>query len=514
MLTACYLIVSSLFASSLLIASPALSEVRLPSVWGDGMVIQRNEPVTMRGSAEPGEQVTVTFAGSRVSAVTGADGSWLLTLPPKEAGGPYVMYVTGKNALVLDNILVGDVWLCGGQSNMQWPLRFCDSAGETLAEAGNPMLRIFVVDKKGAGSPRKDCGGRWDTCSPRSIADFSGTAYHFGETLTDELAIPIGLIQSAWGGTPAEAWVSLPALSNEPALNGIRNGWERILEERPPEIERYYDLTAAWFVFAFECMGQKEPYGKLPDPPEGYDKALWAPSWLYNAMIAPLTGFPIRGVIWYQGESNAGRAHQYRALFPALIKDWQRAWGRDDLPFLFCQLATTGAIAETPGKSAWAELREAQTMAADIPGNEMVVTIDLGGEDVHFRNKREVGRRLALTALGTEYNRDVVYKNPSFQGMAVEGSSVRLRFADAGSGLTTTDGTSPRGFSIAGADSVFVWAEARFDGADIIVRNSAVPAPMAVRYGWANNPGCTVISRDGLPLAPFRSDDFPATAGR
>lgn len=490
-------------------SSPA--DVTLPALYCDNMVVQRGKPVVVYGWADSGERVTVSIGGGKGSAISGSDGAWRVELPPVKAGGPYELTVEGKNRIVLNNVLSGDVWVCSGQSNMQWPLRYTSDAGQEAAAANHPDLRLFVVRKEASGSPRQDCHGQWEPCTFRNAPDFSAAGYYFGRELMRELDVPIGLIQSAWGGTPIEPWISLDTLDGSPDFRRELDGWERIIRERPPEIVEYYDLVSSWFVFAFVCMGQKKPYGKVPDPPEGYDRALWTPSWLFNAMIAPLTHVPVTGILWYQGESNAGRAYRYRTLFPALIEDWRRQWGDDRLPFIYAQLSTTRKRQEKPVESAWAELREAQLMALSLPSTGMAVTVDIGEEDVHFRNKREAGRRLALAALNTAYGHDIVHSGPVYRSVEFRDGRAYIEFDHTGSGLASLDGGTLTGFTVAAADSAFVNAHAAIEDGKVVVWSEDIAVPAAVRYGWSDHPACNLGNTEGLPASPFRTDSRPGT---
>ncbi len=502
-----------LWITVLLIAvpSPLRAAVTLPAVIGDNMVMQRDTTVNIWGWADPGERVTVSFAGSKGSAVAGSDSSWSVSLDPVPAGGPYEMTVQGKNTVTVYDILVGDVWICSGQSNMHWPVKFSADPEREIAAANHPSLRLFYVKNQGAGEPLTDCFGRWEECTPRSADEFSALAYYFGRELNRELDVPVGLVQSSWGGTHIEAWLSLDAIEADPALKYVLDGWEDIVEQKPKAVLDRYDLMSAWFVYCFECMGQKLPYGPIPGPPEGFDRGFGAPSWLYNAMIAPFVPFSIKGFLWYQGESNVGRAYKYRKLMPALINDWRHQWGNDDLPFLFVQLANKNEPDSLPEESPWAELREAQLMALDVPGTGMAVTIDIGeADDVHFKNKQEAGRRLFLAALDTAYGRDVVSSGPLYDSMRIDGDRIIITFSECGSGLTTPGGAQPKGFAIAGSDSVFVWADARIlDSRTVSVQSGGISSPVAVRYGWSNNPDCNLYNRECLPASPFRTDGWP-----
>ncbi len=489
---------------------PSQAEVRLPGLISNDMVLQRNADIRLWGWADPGERVTVRIDNQEKSVTAGSDRRWKLELEPMSAGGPYQMTVSGKNTIVLENILIGEVWVCSGQSNMEWHVKYSADAEREIADGNHPLIRLFMVKKGGAGEPRDDCGGIWTRCTPQTVGEFSGVGYYFGRELMRELDVPVGLIQSAWGGTAAVPWTSFGALRNNPVLRPITEKWTDLSAEKKAEIEDHHDLMAHWFVYCFACMARNVSYGPIPKGDFG------APSWLYNAMIAPLTNATIQGTIWYQGESDSGLAYRYRTLFPTLIQDWRTQWGLGDFPFLFVQLSNFNEPNPEPTESEWSELREAQLMTLELPNTGMAVTIDLGEtDDVHFRNKQDVGRRLALSALRVAYGRDIVHSGPLYDSVSFKSSRAHITFTSTGSGLATKDNEPLKGFAIAGPDSQFVWAEARLDGKNVIVWNNSIPDPVAVRYGWGDNPGCNLYNREELPASPFRTDDWPGkTAGR
>ena len=438
-------------------ASTTWAAVRLPAVIGDNMVLQRGRAVPIWGWADPGEQVTVTLA--RRTAVTKAadDGRWKVAfkeLPPRQ---PLEMTVQGSSGstLTLKNILVGEVWVASGQSNMELPVKVAKEAKREIAAADYPNIRLFTVVKKKAAEPQTDCKGKWVECGPKTVGDFSAVAYYFGRQLYRDLNVPIGLIHTSWGGTPAEFWTSRRALEADPALKSLARGEN---------------------------------------------------SCLYNGMIAPLIPYAIRGAIWYQGESNVGRAYQYRELFPAMIANWRRDWGQGDFPFGFVQLAPYRYGKIDPAR--WAELCEAQRMTLDrVPNTGMAVTVDIGNvQDIHPKNKQEVGRRLALWALAKVYGRKLIYSGPLYKSMAVEGDKVRLDFEHVGSGLTASDGKPLSEFTIAGRDGKFVHATAQIEGDSIVVHSGAVPQPVAVRFAWRDNAQPNLANKEGLPASPFRTD--------
>jgi sialate O-acetylesterase len=634
------------------------AEVRLPAIISDNVVLQQGTKVRIWGNAKPGERVTVTFQNKSTETVGDAQGRWQVFIGPLKNGGPAELTV---NSLTIKNVLVGEVWLCSGQSNMEWPLANTIGAAETMAQANYPEIRMFRVEHHTSAEPLTDLEGHWIVTTPDEVAHFSAVGYFFGRELYQHLKVPIGLINSSWGGTPAEAWTSHDALVSSPELKPILDRYESSLNMPAQAKEAYAQAVAQWeeknlYIDAGnkgEALGYADPATattdwskmdlpqqfetagllidgavwfrrvlELPESWAGKDLVLnltpiddqdvtyfngkkvgsigretpnsymiprkyvvpgslvhggrnviavrvfdsageggfsrggamsiapkgaaesevislrgawdykvelalepkhpdWGsrpeavgvsnqnnPSVLYNAMIAPLVPFAIRGAIWYQGESNAGRAYQYRTLFPIMIRNWRSAWGHE-FPFYFVQLANWHASKAEPDESDWAELREAQTMTLREPQTGMAVTIDIGDEnDIHPRNKVDVGRRLAAWALAGTYGQKIVPSGPLFERFTIEGEKVRIRFKYGG-GLKTSDGGVVKGFAIAGEDRRFVWAEARIDGDAVVVWSPKVLKPVAVRYAWADNPVANLYNGAGLPASPFRTDAWP-----
>jgi sialate O-acetylesterase len=405
-----------------------------------------------------------------------------------QAGGPYTITVAGVDTMTLADVLVGEVWIASGQSNMEWPLaRTRDSVVESNA-AEYPEMRIFRVTHGVSYRPETDVEAEgWSAISPETILPFSAVAYFFGRRLYQELGVPIGLIQTTWGGTPAEAWTSAAGLRAVPDFG---------------EVLATVESRAAQGI-APEALEAPEEDTR-PIPPQRQVTTL------FNAMVAPLVPFTMRGVIWYQGEANAGRAHQYQTLFPTMIEDWRRKWGSGEFPFLFVQLANFRSRQQNPVEpETWPELREAQSMALSLPSTAQAVTIDIGeADDIHPRNKQDVGLRLAVAALNTVYGQGVVYSGPTFRDMTIEDNTIRLHFDHVGGGLVAEDGEL-RGFAIAGEEREFVWANAVIDGETIVVSATDIASPVAVRYAWANNPVISLFNSEGLPASPFRTDDWP-----
>jgi sialate O-acetylesterase len=452
----------------LMTASGAMSAVKLNCLFADGAVLQRDMPVPVWGTANTGERVTVLFGRQKVSTVA-RDGKWMVRLKPLKAGGPYVMTVKGENTITLNNIFVGEVWVCSGQSNMEFPLIAAANATEVIANSANPMLHLCTVKKNVSDTPLDDATISWQECGPGTSPGFSAVGYFFARDLQKALNVPVGIIHSSWGGSFAEAWTSPAVLAKHPELQGISAEIQKI------------------------------------GPPH-------KPSILYNGMLHPLIPFAIRGAIWYQGESNAGRAYMYRTLFPTMIKNWRDDWGEGDFPFLFVQLAPFYTDSAEPGDSAWAELREAQLLTTtDTPKTGMAVITDVGdAKNIHPTRKEPVGARLALAARAIAYGEKIEYSGPVYRSMQIRGDRAILSFDHAGSGLTAKDGDL-KGFAIAGSDHKFVWAHATIQGDKVVVSSERVESPVAVRYGWANCPDVNLFNNDGIPATPFRTDDFPTT---
>ncbi|MEX2300591.1 MAG: sialate O-acetylesterase [Bryobacterales bacterium] len=486
--------------------APASAEVRLPALLSDHMVVQRDRPVHIWGWAEPGERVRVVFNGTGLDDTADGAGRWSVYFAPQQAGGPYEMTVEGANRLTVTDILVGEVWVGSGQSNMEWPVERVNAAEKEIAAAAYPKIRLFQVEHDTAHAPLTDVKGSWQLCTPESVKSFSAVAYFFARDLHQKTGLPFGAIQSAWGGTPAQAWVSPSGMAADPWFIRFRLRWARALEAYPDAMKGYEYARKAWEAEAERVRrtgkeprpGPREPMGPL-HPHQ--------PSALFNAMIAPLTPFAIRGALWYQGENNAENADgfEYRHLFRTLIEDWRKSWGLGEIPFLFVQLANYSRVGEN---SQWPELREAQAMALSLRNTGMAVSIDIGESlDIHPRNKQDVGGRLALAARAMTYGEsDLVYSGPLFRQAAREGSRLRLWFDHVGGGLKARGPLA--GFEVLGPDGFWRPAEARIDGNNtIVVAAPKIGFPVAARYGWSPNPTATLFNAEGLPASPFRSRD-------
>lgn len=445
----------------------ASTEVRPNPVFSDNAVIQRDVPVPVWGTAEDGERITVSIQDHKASTVA-KNGQWRVVLNPLKSGGPFTMTISGKKTLEIKNVLVGEVWLASGQSNMQWPLNRAHEAESEIASSSDPMLRFTTAPRTPSLTPVSETAVKWEESSPQSSPEFSAVAYYFGKELRKVLGCPVGLIDTSWGGTRVETWMSAEALK---------------------PFEGTYD------------RGKSKPGEAL-----NANQA----SVLYNGLISPLIPFPIKGAIWYQGESNAGRAFQYEAMFSAMITDWRKAWAGGDFPFLFVQLAPYGEIHPAPRGSNWAELREAQLRTAqNLSNTAMAVITDYGESDnIHPAHKKPVGERLAFAARALAYGEKLPYRGPSYKSLHVKGDRAVIKF-DTGNGGLVAKGGDLTGFTLAGGDGQYYNARASIQGTRVVVSSPEVPVPVSVRYGWADCPVVNLFNTAGLPASPFRTDNYP-----
>jgi sialate O-acetylesterase len=483
----------------------ARAELQLPALFSDNMVLQQGDSVTVWGWADDGDVVTVQFRGEKVDT-TAHNLKWSLKLRALKAGGPDTLTLSTKTQTrQLTNVLVGEVWVCSGQSNMEFPLSRAFQPEADIATATNGLIRLFHVPKAKMDSPTIGIKASWQVCSPQAVPNFTAVGYYFGRDLQAARKVPVGLIQSDWGGSPAEAWMSREALEINPRYQAEILDSYSIAEKNSRKALVAYEIEKA------EAAKNNQEFKKRA-PGLG-----WKPSELYNGMIAPLIPYAIQGAIWYQGESNAGRAEQYRTLFPDMIRNWRRDWGRDDFPFLCVQLAPFKAIQEQPQESDWAELREAQLLATKVlPKVGMAVITDVGEEnDIHPKKKAPVGARLALAARAMAYGEKITFSGPIYRDMKVESDKIILRFDHVGQGLEARAGEL-KGFALCGEDRKFVLAKAEIlSNNTVAVSSPEVARPVAVRFGWANYPVVNLWNKDGLPASPFRTDDFPlTTAGK
>jgi sialate O-acetylesterase len=492
------------------LAPASRADVRLNPLFTEGMVLQRGLRVPIWGTASNGEKVTVRFRRQEVSA-TPENGKWMVHLEKLEPGGPFELTVEGKNKLTFKNVLVGDVWICSGQSNMEMSVRSSADFEKNVNQSTSARLRLFTVAKNPSVVPQDRLAGSWMECNPNTVGNFSAVAYFFGRDLEKALNIPIGLIHTSWGGTPAESWTSREALLAEPSLKYLVDNTEKSLRDYPEKIDQYIQDLQKYKAKVADALAKHHDVPQVPQL-NNAGKNAWGADSLFNGMIHPLVPYGIAGAIWYQGESNAGRAFEYRTLLATMIKDWRKAWGQGDFPFLIVQLAPFQRIKQEPGESDWAELREAQLlMTKKLPNVGIAVITDVGHEtDIHPVWKEPVGARLALAARALGNGEKIIYSGPVYKEMKVENNRIVLSFEHGGGGLVAKDGPLV-GFTIAGEDHVFHKANAEIQGDKVVVWSSQVQAPVAVRFGWAAFPVVNLFNKEGLPATPFRTDDFRMT---
>ncbi|PTX95709.1 sialate O-acetylesterase [Opitutus sp. ER46] len=481
------------------------AEITLAPLFRDGAVVQRDQPLPVWGWAAPGENLKITFHSQSVMTKAGEDGSWLAMLAPEPtAAQPAQLVVQGSETRRVDGILVGDVWLCSGQSNMEFRVSEVRNAEQEIAAATFPLIRHFKIPHLVAERPQRDCPGAWETCSPETVGAFTAVGFFFACEYQARTGVPIGLVNASWGGTFIEAWMSPPALAADPAAAAIQSRWKEFLATYPERVAAQEKATAKWTADAAAAKAAGKAFNRRkPVAAEG-PGSRWMPSGIYHAMIAPLLRARFCGVLWYQGEANALRAAEYQTLFPGMIRQWRAELAAPELPFYFVQLANYGRVPEKTDQ-AWAFLRESQMAALALPRTGMAVTLDIGdATNIHPKNKQEVGRRLALVARHQLLGEKQEYSGPLFAAAQRDGTALRVTFTHA-DGLRLRN-PAAQSFEVAGADRVFVPAEAKVAGDALIVSAASVPAPVAVRYAWRNAPDATLFNAAGLPAAPFRSD--------
>ncbi|MDA1050703.1 MAG: DUF1080 domain-containing protein [Planctomycetota bacterium] len=489
----------------LLVPSIAAAELSLGSLFKDHGVLQREMAVPVWGTAEAGQQVEVQFAGQTKQATADDQGNWSAKLDamPASAEGRTLTVTVGDEEAMVDDVLVGEVWICSGQSNMAFGLNGSVNGPATIAAAGDAQLRLFAAGAHAVDEPQATIRGDWQVDSLQSASNFSAVGYYFGKHLREHLGVPVGLIKSAVGGTVAEAWIARADLERNPTLlplleqqaERVKN-YPQVLEaytQREPELLKKHEAALA----KAKATGTNPP--RKPQPPQHPSMSNNRPSGLYNGSIAPLQPFAIRGAIWYQGESNSGRGEQYRTLFPAMIGSWRKAWGQGDFPFYFVQI--------TPHQGMSPEIREAQRLTTETTQNTaMAVTIDIGHPtDIHPKQKQPIGERLGLAARALTYGEDIEYSGPTYDSISVDGSKATLTMKHLGGGLVAKDGDL-KGFTVAGSDGNFVAASATIEGDKVIVFSDSVAEPSIVRYGWSNVPDINLYNLSGLPASPFQSD--------
>jgi len=487
-------------------------EVTLPALISDNMVLQRGTRANVWGKADPGESVTVRLGPDSAQTMAGTDGNWGVKLNALPSGGPYDLTVSGKNTITVHNVAVGEVWVCAGESNMEYKVVAARDAQKEMADAAMPMVRVFVVKHDAQEEPQGDCEGAWVVCDPDSVKDFPAVAYFFARELNLEMRVPFGLIESAWGTSRVEAWTPRATLEKDPALHGVLDRYDQAVADYPEALTDYQGKVAAMGV-ALAARGASG--GPVAEPVRPLEPGgAREPAALFNGMIAPLARYTIRGVLWYQGESDTGDPELYGKLFPAMIEGWRTVWNEGEFPFFYVQLSGFLGRHAQPEASNWAELREAQRQALNTPKTGMAVTVDTGVEhDMHPPDKQDVGHRLALIAESEVYGKEgVTTSGPVYAGMAVADGKAAISFTHTDGRLVGRNGAALKGFQIAGADGNFVWADAKIDGDRVIVQSKDVPAPAAVRYAWADFPDCDLFNKDGLPAGPFRTDGVGAEA--
>jgi sialate O-acetylesterase len=548
-----------LLAATLFLGNAAslLAAAKPMSLFTDGMVLQRGAILPVWGTAAPGEEVVVEFAGQKKNSKADDKGFWLVKLDPLQASSsPSEMTISaGGSQTKVTNVLVGDVFIAGGQSNMGSPLFAAHNAAEVLPQATDDKLRFFNVTKKTSAEPQTDVAGQWQASDPTNAKNFSAVAYFFANEIRKSANVPVGVVSAPWGGTPIETWMSLDSIKAPPALTNVLAKWDKALGDYakvkadPKLVADYESKLEQWkkevypgFTEAMKAYNADKAAGKPvgakpkpaweeptnPDPmaPPSPSKRPSTPSVSYNAMIAPLSPFALKGVLWYQGEANAGRGLEYRTLFPRMIQGWRKQWGTD-FPFLFVQLPMNGKDPVPVAKDGEPYLREAQFMTLSEPKTAMAITIDIGDpNNVHPADKIDVGKRLALLARRDIYGEKIDASGPLYQGFKVEGDKIRISFKETAKGLKPgqapwcAKGVEPLptdkliGFVIAGNDRNWVEADAVIAGNDVIVSSKSVSNPVAVRYGWAHSPRCNLYNSEGLPASTFRTDDWdsaPAT---
>ncbi len=488
------------------------ADVRLPAIFGDHMVLQRNQAIRIWGWADAGEEVSVTLGQDTQTATANSVGKWQVTLGEKACGDPMTLTINGNNTLALKNVVMGEVWICSGQSNMQ--LSFQNNVTNKEAEvaaADYPDIRLITVPRKTAKMPQDDFEGQWAPCSPESVKSFSTVGYFFGRILHKEMNVPVGLISTNWGGTRVEAWTSMGDLKQLPAAGPVLDRWhEMCTAYNPVKVQTQYEQALKkWEQDTAKAKAENKKAPRKPGKQSDPRMSPHHPANLYDGMIAPLVPLSVRGAIWYQGESNVARAYQYRELFPLMIQNWRRDFQNPDMPFGFVQLAPYNYGGDRG--DALPELWEAQVLTLNTLKNiGMAVTTDIATvNNIHPPNKQDVGKRLGLWALATIYGKRIVYSGPLYHGYEKHGNAMSISFTHVGSGLTTSDNKPPSHFMIAGADKTFHPAMAEIVGSRIMVSSDLVKDPVAVRFAWSNTAEPNLKNKEGLPASPFRTDDWP-----
>lgn len=495
-------------------ASVVHADVRLPHIFGDHMVLQREMPIPVWGWADPGEEVTVDLSGSSVSAVADEAGKWMVKLPAQQAGEPKTLTVKGKNTITFKDVLLGEVWLCSGQSNMEWPVSRSNDFEKEKAAANYPLIRHIKVPRRPNGFPQDDVDATWAVCSPDTVAGFTAAGYFFGRKLHKDLDVPVGLVNSSWGGTRIEPWTPPVGFKDVPELASI---FKQVELTNPANdaykktLSAYLDSLEVWAAKAKAGLKAETPL----TPPPAYPSSIQpltshtSPTTLYNGMIHPLVPYAIRGAIWYQGESNHGEGMLYYHKMRALIEGWRQVWNQGEFPFFYVQIAPYQYGNESP--TILPIFWEAQNKSLEIPNTGQVVIHDIGNlKDIHPKNKQDVGARLALIALAKTYGQDdLVYSGPVFKSLTKEGDKLRVTFDHVGGGLVSRDGKPLNWFEIIGEETDFVPATAVIDGDSVILSSPKVKKAAAMRFGWHKLAEPNLSNKEGLPAAPFRAGKVP-----
>jgi len=508
--------ISLLLATAFALAGLSHAELKLPAIFSDSMVLQQKQEDQVWGWDAPGTKVTVSFAGQLKTAEAGKDGRWTVKLDAMPANAtPQTMMVKGTSERVLTDILIGEVWMCSGQSNMRFSLKD-DWKGELeVMTAKFPQIRLIRVPEVGTQELQDDFKGKWESCTPESAADFSAVGFFYGRYLQQILGVPVGLISNSWSGSAAEAWVRRESLQNDPRFRDTMEGWRK-REEQITSATAESDYQVAiegWKKEAAAAQAEGKTPPRAPDSPKALLTGHARPGNIFNGVVNPTIGYGMKGVIWYQGESNSTRAWEYAKLFPFMIERWRAEWKQGDFPFYWVQLADFREEQAEPGESPWAELRESQTKTLSLPNTGQAVILDLGeSNDIHPKNKADVAARLARLALANDYGIRISHRSPVFKSAEIIPGKIKVTLDCDGGALRTRDVSAVRGFAICGADKAWKWAQAKITGDDTLeVWSDKVPEPAAIRYAWADNPACNLLTKDGLPVGTFRSDDFELT---
>ncbi|HBC89696.1 MAG TPA: sialate O-acetylesterase [Lentisphaeria bacterium] len=521
-----------LFAAAMVMAICSYADVKVSNLFSDNLVLQRDVPVPVWGTADAGEKVTVKIGETEASAVADEKGKWMVKLPAMKMNSvPQEMMIAGKNPITLKNVLIGDVWICSGQSNMEMALGGCN-AKEDVDSANFPNIRRIKFDHRTAYQPENDVPRKWDVCTPQSAPGFTAVGFYFARKVQKETGVPIGLIDNNWGGTRIEPWIAPCGFEMEKSLLGMSDELKKVEQSYRADLAKSLDSFEKWIPEARKALASNTAVPAQPPMP-GNPKSS-SPSAIYNGQICPIVPFAIKGALWYQGESNGGEGDEYYAKTRALIGGWRKIFEVGDFPFYFVQLANFQQPNDNPqGGDGWARLRMAQLKSLQIPNTGMAVAIELADAnnpgDIHPKNKFDVGERLALWALAKDYGKkDLVYSGPLYKSMKVEDNKIRLEFDSVGSGLMVgkKEGRKPtvedkdgklKRFAIAGEDKKWVWADAVIEPSTssgqaantVVVSSPEVPKPVAVRYAFTMNPaGCNLYNKEGLPASPFRTDDW------